>query len=576
MVKVIVSLQAVAAVDEALLEFYKRKYPGNSVPSYESLERPIINQNFRGRKNWKIVNELLSQSELWEKVTPREGALWALHAMRTSQVDVRLLVSYVVSAESVCWQIAWVLRHVGADWISRIIVSTDRSTLSADFLVEPHPFPLKCVVDAKQDDECERDAMRATLDNAGAPIATAASWNHIVFAQPYNRMIHDRMMVWGEWKQRLGLNEQVEVGWIHGSPDSTDRDVVYLFDKLPPHKECVKFCHGNTEDRNMISLRDGVVYECYKGPVDEVNNALFHTIPMHEQSRPMPIARRVRRTIMPKLIGAIRSIFVKLRRTVLREIVLPGISGDFEHLLRSFEAIRFQHVELDSDTAKHCAFQLGQTMGLIQGRELYTKGEVGEMYPPLLPLLRRESTASAPLDEMRERMIEMMRGIRVVRLGKNCGRAGLVLVDADAPTKSDAVNFFKLESNRLVFDLSLDDNQKESVACFAFEHANPWDQPSWPTDASEATHEGTAPRGEFVLVFVHRGDVCVVPADARRSALRLKLDGIAEWLVFTPDFRLVAARDALTQTLLPAEVVARTAERLGVEHAPQLVPRFTL
>ena len=50
------------------------------------------------------------------------------------------------------------------------------------------------------------------------------------------------------------------IRYIHGSADSTDLDVVYVFEEIPSFEECQLFCRSDPkENRNIIVVRDGIV-----------------------------------------------------------------------------------------------------------------------------------------------------------------------------------------------------------------------------------------------------------------------------------------------------------------------------
>lgn len=76
--------------------------------------------------------------------------------------------------------------------------------------------------------------------------------------------------------------------YIHGSEDSTDVDVVYVVDEIPSLSEAKAFCSPDDkkENRNLIVVKDGIVTDCYKGTVDEINNSLLNTYYKHEQTDP--------------------------------------------------------------------------------------------------------------------------------------------------------------------------------------------------------------------------------------------------------------------------------------------------
>ena len=107
--------------------------------------------------------------------------------------------------------------------------------------------------------------------------------------------------------------------YIHGSGDSTDTDVVYVVDALPDKAECKRFCSESpVENRNLITIKDDVVSEVYKGTADEVNNALLATYSLHEQSYPLLVTRAVERIVPLKYVRGIRIILSHLTRSQYR------------------------------------------------------------------------------------------------------------------------------------------------------------------------------------------------------------------------------------------------------------------
>jgi len=90
------------------------------------------------------------------------------------------------------------------------------------------------------------------------------------------------------------------IKYIHGSEDSIDLDVHYVFDKLPEFKYCQEFCSSKQENRNIIIVENGVVTQCFKGTTDEVNNGLYHTYNLHKQEYPLLINQTLKRDILMK------------------------------------------------------------------------------------------------------------------------------------------------------------------------------------------------------------------------------------------------------------------------------------
>lgn len=93
----------------------------------------------------------------------------------------------------------------------------------------------------------------------------------------------------------------------HGSPDSRDIDVYYVFPSMPSARECFVFMSGTSEDRNLIVIDKecGVISESHKGNPDETNNSLFHTYKFHKQDFPLLVTRTIARNIPLKRIERI-------------------------------------------------------------------------------------------------------------------------------------------------------------------------------------------------------------------------------------------------------------------------------
>ena len=192
------------------------------------------------------------------------------------------------------------------------------------------------------------------------------------------------------------------VKYIHGSEDSTDVDVFYVFNELPSKQECKKFCSANpSENRNIIVINDGIVTACYKGTPDEVNNSLIDTYDLHEQKYPLMIAKRVDRDLTIKVIRAIRIILSHLSRSQYREPVKKALISNFIcrlDVLRHIDLSTIDYSALNKnmsreDILKTIAFQIGQTADLFFNIEVYTKSEIALDLPALEEFLYRDKNS---------------------------------------------------------------------------------------------------------------------------------------------------------------------------------------
>lgn len=213
--------------------------------------------------------------------------------------------------------------------------------------------------------------------------------------------------------------------YIHGSEDSTDTDVCYVFDVMPDMKECKLFCDSvKTENRNIICIKDGIVSECYKGCPDEVNNALYTTYPLHEQEYPLLIERKVEREPVIKYVRVVRSVLSLFTKTEWRKDIKAALRGGWREKLLQMERIAKADEgiwkNLNEENLKMMAFQLGQGIGLFDMKELYTKREIADAYPMLKPFLYREKEDYRVLQKVVCTFYDYINSLKFIECGTKC------------------------------------------------------------------------------------------------------------------------------------------------------------
>ena len=143
----------------------------------------------------------------------------------------------------------------------------------------------------------------------------------------------------------------------------------YFFDKLPEKKI----------NSNLIVVKDGMLVDCFKGTVDELNNAILYTYGLHRQEFDCFVKRALKRDVEVKIARCLRGLLSMYSRTDLRADIKNALRGNIREQLDVLEKIDFVNMvptgkkESLEDIYKMFAFQLGQTFGVIDGKELYTK-----------------------------------------------------------------------------------------------------------------------------------------------------------------------------------------------------------
>jgi hypothetical protein len=187
----------------------------------------------------------------------------------------------------------------------------------------------------------------------------------------------------------------------HGSEDSQDIDVYYVFDELPDFHECKEFCDETCEEnRNIITINNGIVSGCYKGTIDEINNGLLVTYPLHKQEYPLLVERKVERDRLIKSIRVMRCFLSHHSRTIYRSVVKNALnSPSWKVRICALKSIDLSSIKeygckgTKEDVIKVFAFQLCQRLALSNDVEIYTKKQAIEVFQSMEKYLYRKPNA---------------------------------------------------------------------------------------------------------------------------------------------------------------------------------------
>ena len=193
---------------------------------------------------------------------------------------------------------------------------------------------------------------------------------------------------------------------VFGSANSLDLDVCFFVDILSTIAENKLILSGYESilqtkvtkkvNGNLAIVKNGILVECYKGTIDELNNALYYTWCLHEQLISNQVFSPVERNLNLKILRCSRTIISYFTRTYLR--------ADAKHALQSSlnqRIVFLSKLKLSDFSAfgkhgtrieiyKSIAFQLGQTIALLNSKELYTKEGIIIECPSLKKYLNRE------------------------------------------------------------------------------------------------------------------------------------------------------------------------------------------
>jgi len=216
---------------------------------------------------------------------------------------------------------------------------------------------------------------------------------------------------------------------IFGSKSSEDYDVMIFVDKIPSIEESKQLCEkynkklyftfldtGMTIKKincNLAVIKDGIIIEVFKGTSDECNNSLLLTYDFHKQFHEQQIKRLVERDINIKIMRSARFMLMNLSHTQHRFDIKKSLRSNFIEKIKVLEKIDLSKInDLGQnsglgwvDYLKSMTFQIGQSLALIDGIEIYTKEEIADKYPDLSEMLYRTGQNLSVLEKYKNEFI---------------------------------------------------------------------------------------------------------------------------------------------------------------------------
>lgn len=216
---------------------------------------------------------------------------------------------------------------------------------------------------------------------------------------------------------------------IFGSKSSEDYDVMIFVDKIPSTEESKQLCEKWNKtlyytfldtgmpikkiNCNLAVIKDGIVIEVFKGTSDEVNNSLLLTYDFHKQFHEQQIQKLVERDIDIKIIRSARFMLMNLSHTQHRFEIKKALRSNFVEKIKVLDSIDLSKIDdlgqnsgLEwIDYLKSMTFQLGQSLALIDGVEVYSKEEIADRYPNLSEMLFRTGQNLSVLEEYKKEFV---------------------------------------------------------------------------------------------------------------------------------------------------------------------------
>lgn len=149
-----------------------------AIPRHEDQRVFNLNEG-RTEDEQAIIAAVMVQPGFYGRLEPIPGARQALKAMHKAGHDVRICTSpWVSNPTCASDKLNWVAEHYGTHWAQRVIITTDKTLVHGDYLIDDKP------------------------DVKGS---ITPSWEHVLFDQPYNSTVTGKRRItdWASWAEVL-------------------------------------------------------------------------------------------------------------------------------------------------------------------------------------------------------------------------------------------------------------------------------------------------------------------------------------------------------------------------------------
>lgn len=138
----------------------------------------------------ETVEAIYTTPGFFRELSPIAGAVEAVHALLAQGHQIGICTSPLDQyRHCVTEKYEWVERHLGPAFVSRLILTKDKTLVHGDVLI---------------DDKPEVTGLRTP------------DWRHVVYDQPYNRHVTGPRLTWANWREVLAAPADGLPGARHG------------------------------------------------------------------------------------------------------------------------------------------------------------------------------------------------------------------------------------------------------------------------------------------------------------------------------------------------------------------------